>query len=55
MDHCMLFNVHIDKPYKKVTGILMSMNPIKDSYDKDTRIQVVQALALRFGDYCLVI
>ena len=55
MDRFMSFNLHIDELCKKVTGILMYINRIRDSLDEETRVRIVQALALSTMDYCLVI
>ena len=55
MDRFMSFNVHIDEVCKKVTGILMYINRMKDSFDISTRSQIVQSLALSIINYCFII
>ena len=55
MDRYLSFDFHIEEIGKKVTGILMYINRIKDNFDITTRIQVVQSLALSIINYCLKI
>ena len=55
IDKTLTFDVHIDELCKKVTGILLYINRMKDSFDKATRTQIVQALALSTINYCLKI
>ena len=55
MDRFMTFDKHIDELCKKVMGVLMYINRLKNSFDKSTRIQVVESLALSTMNYCLLI
>ena len=55
MDNTMSFNAHIEETCKKVTGILMFINRLKDYFDVDTRTKVVQSLALSKLYYCLTV
>ena len=52
MDRFMVFDKHIDEMNKKTMGTLIYLNRIKDKIDKDTRVVVVQALALSLINYC---
>ena len=53
MDQYMLFDVHINHISSKVSGILMFLNKIKDRFDKETRVIIVQSLVLSIINYCL--
>lgn len=53
MDQYMLFDIHINHISSKVSGILMFLNRIKDGFDKETRIVIVQSLVLSIINYCL--
>ena len=55
MDQYLLYDVHINYITRKVNGILMFLNRIKDNFDKATRIMIVQSLALSTINYCLKI
>ena len=41
--------------HRKVTGTLMYLNRVKDSFEPKTRIIVVQSLALSLINYCFVV
>ena len=53
MDNSMSFEKHVNELNKKVTGVLMYINRVKDNFDKTSRILIVQALALSSINYCL--
>ena len=53
MDSNMTFSVHIDELYRKVTGTLLYLNRVNDSFDSDCRVMVVQSLVLSILNYCL--
>ena len=55
MDQYLLYDIHINHVCRKVNGILLFLNRIKDRLDKETRIMVVKALALSIIDYCFKI
>ena len=48
----MVFDKHIDEMYRKTMGTLIYLNRIKDKIDKDTRVLIVQSLALSVINYC---
>ena len=52
MDQYMLFDQHINFIIKKTNGILMFLNRIQDSFDKSSRLIVIQSLALSILNYC---
>ena len=52
MDQYMLFDHHINHITRKVNGILLFLNRIKDRFDKMTRVIIVQALAISIINYC---
>ncbi len=52
MDQHMSFEVHIHDMHKKVIGILLLVNRIRDKFDAATR-KVIQSLALSGVNYCL--
>ena len=54
-DCLMSFEPHINEMSRKVFGILMYLNRIKDNFNKDTRITVVQSLVLSKINYCIKI
>lgn len=54
-DRHMTFNTHIHQLNKKVIGVLMFINRIKDIFDKDTRVIVIQTLVLSLINYGLKI
>ncbi len=47
MDQHISFRVHIHEMHKKVMGILLLVNRIRDKFDAATRKMVIQSLALR--------
>ena len=51
-DQYMTFDKHIDKVYSKVMGTLIYLNRLKDSFEPETRLIVIQSLALSIIDYC---
>ena len=53
MDQYMLFDVHINHMSRKINGLLIALNRIKDRLDKQSREIVVQSLALSIINYCL--
>ena len=55
MDCYMTFEKHVDEMSKKSMGTMMYINRIKHNFDKETRILVVQALALSMLNYCSTI
>ena len=54
-DRFMTFESHIDNVYKKVIGVLIYLNRIKDLFEPQTRIIVVQSLALSLINYCFIV
>jgi len=52
MDCHMSFDKHIDEMHKKTMGTLIFLNHIKDKIDKETRVLIVQSLALGIINYC---
>jgi len=52
MDQNLLFDIHVDEMSKKVYGILMFLNRIKDRFHNTIRITVVQSLVLSLINYC---
>ncbi len=55
MDCHMTFDVHIQEMHKKVMGILFFHLRIKDKFEINTRKIVIQSLALRIINYCLLV
>ncbi len=53
MDQHMSFEVPIVEMHKKVMGILLLVNRIRDKFDADTRKIVIQSLAVSGVNYCL--
>ena len=53
MDQYLLYDVHIDKITKKMTGILYYLNCIKSRFDLHTRTMLVQADVISILNYCL--
>ena len=51
MDEYMLFDHHINHMINKVNGILIFLNRIKRNFDKETRITIVQSLAVSIINY----
>ena len=52
IDRYMTFEVHINEMHKRVMGILIYLNRIKNSFPTDTRTLIVQALAVSIISYC---
>ena len=52
MDQYLLYDVHINHISRKVNGILLFLNRIKDHFEKSARIIVVQSLVLSIINYC---
>ena len=50
-DRYMLFDVHISEMIKKVSGILMFINRLQNTLNKDARLMAVQTLALSHLNY----
>jgi len=53
VDRYMTFETHIDHIYRKVMGTLIYLNHIKNKIPTETRIAVIQTLALSIINYCL--
>ena len=53
MDQYLLYDIHVNHISKKVNGILMFLNRIKDNFDLSTRKIVVQSLVLSIINYCM--
>lgn len=51
----MSFETHIDEVYRKVMGTLIYLNRAKDCLDQETRLIVVQSLALSLLNYCFTV
>lgn len=51
-DRYLLFDAHIDELYKKITGTLLYINRIKNSFDTPTRVMLIQSLVLSLINYC---
>ena len=54
-DRHMTFDTHIHHLTRKVTGVLMFINRVKDMFDRDTRLIVVHTLVLSLINYGLKI
>lgn len=52
MDPYMLFDVHVSHICRKVNGLLIYLNRVKESLDLTSRIIVVQSLVLSIINYC---
>ena len=52
MDQYLLYDIHVNHISRKVNGILMFLNRIKDNFDQSARIIVVQSLVLSIINYC---
>ena len=52
IDRYMTFDEHINDMHKKTMGTLIFINRIKDKLDRDTRVLLVEALALSLLNYC---
>ena len=55
MDRHLTFGPHIDELCRTVSGILMYLNRIKDYFDEETRILIVQSLVSSVINYCIKI
>lgn len=55
IDRYMAFDIHISEIHKKVMGILMFLNRVKDYFDKETRKIIVQSLVLSILNYCNIV
>ncbi len=53
MDQDMSFEVYVHEMHKKVMGILLLINRIRDKFDAVTRKTVIQSLALSGVNYYL--
>ncbi len=53
LDRHMTFDAHIHELNKKVSGVIMFINRVKDIFDKDTRITVIKTLVLSLINYGL--
>ena len=51
MDSHLSFNIHINELCKKVMGVLIYINRIKENFDENTRHIIVQSLALSLINY----
>ncbi len=47
----MTFDAHIHELNKKITGVIMFINRVKDIFDRDTRIIVIKTLVLSLINY----
>ncbi len=54
-DSCMTFNTHVSEITKKTMGTLIFINRHKNLFNKETRIMIVQTLALSIIKYCITI
>ena len=52
IDRYMAFDVHVNEMHKKVMGILIYLNRMKNNFPPATRTLVVQTLALSIIGYC---
>ncbi len=55
LDSYMTFNKHISEITKKTMGTLIFINRHKNLFNKETRIMIVQTLALSIMKYCITI
>ena len=53
MDQYLLYDSHISEITKKITGTLLYINRISDRFEVNTRIMLVQSLAISILNYCL--
>ena len=53
MDQYLLYDIHINKITKKITGILFYLNRINDRFEQQTRIMLVQATVVSILNYCI--
>ena len=54
-DRYMTFEKHIDELSRKVMGTLIYLNRLKNLFEPETRLIVVQSLALSIINYCFII
>ena len=54
-DRYMTFEKHIEELNRKVMGTLIYLNRLKNLFEPETRLIVVQALALSMINYCFII
>ena len=54
-DRFMSFDSHIDYIHKKVMGVLIYLNRIKELFEPETRTIIVQSLALSLINYCFIV
>ena len=55
LDKYMTFESHVNTVYRKTMGTLMYINHIKNNIDKETRLMLIQSLALTMINYCFKI
>ena len=55
MDSNMTFSAHVDELRRKVIGTLFYLNRVSLSFNKDSRVMVVQSLVMSILNYCLKI
>ena len=53
IDQYLLFDDHISHISRKVNGVLIALNRIKDRLDRTSRIIIVQCLSISIINYCL--
>lgn len=53
IDSHMTFDIHVNETHKKVMGILLFLNRVKDKFEAATLKTVVESLALSIVNYCL--
>ena len=53
IDQYLLFDDHISHISRKVNGVLIALNRIKDRLDKTSRITIVQCLSISIINYCM--
>ena len=54
-DKYMTFDKHIDELHKKVMGTLIYLNRLKNYFEPETRLIVVQSLVLSLINYCFIV
>ena len=53
MDQYILYDIHINYLSRKINGILMFFNCIKNKFTRSTRITMIETLVLSRLNYCL--
>ena len=53
IDQYLLFDDHISHISRKVNGVLIALNRIKDRLDRTTRVTIVLSLSMSIINYCL--